>query len=257
MDASRRNILTGAVATALYQTAGNALTIGRAAAQPATGDKLPTIRIGVLTDLSGQYRDNSGPTSVAAAHQAVEDFGPKSHGFAVEILSADHQQKPDTASAVAREWFDRSDVDAIADMNNTAIAVAVTGVANQKDKALLVSGGASSDLTGRYCSPNLVHFTPDSWADSHACGNAILDQGGTSWFLVVANYRFGHTMAEEITSSRSAMARCSAASTMPSRERRIIRPIWSRRRRAAQKCSACAIPAATWKPASSRRANSA
>jgi branched-chain amino acid transport system substrate-binding protein len=200
MPMSRRRLLTGGAAAALCQTAGYGLTSLPARAQEAAqGDKLPLIRIGVLTDLSGQYRDNSGPTSVAAAHQAVEDFNPKAHGFDVAIVSADHQQKPDTASAVAREWFERGDVDTIADMNNTAIAVAVTGVANTKDKALLVSGAASSDLTGRYCSENIVHFTPDSWADSHACGDAIIDRGGDSWFLVVANYRFGHTMAEEIT----------------------------------------------------------
>jgi branched-chain amino acid transport system substrate-binding protein len=199
MKTTRRGLLTGTAATALYHAAGYVPTGGVAAAQTAQSG-LPLIRIAVLTDLSGQYRDNSGPTTVLAAHQAVEDFNPKQHGFEVEILSADHQQKPDVASAVARAWFDRDSVDAVADLNNTAIALAVKSLADTKDKALLISGAASSDLTGQYCSANIVHFTPDTWADSHSGGNAIIDQGGDSWFLVVANYRFGRTMAEEITS---------------------------------------------------------
>ncbi|MBN8926521.1 MAG: ABC transporter permease [Rhodospirillales bacterium 69-11] len=159
----------------------------------------PTIRIGVLTDLSGQYRDNSGPTTVLAAKQAVEDFNPSAHGFAVEIISADHQQKPDIAVGVARQWFDRDQVDAIADLNNTAIALAVNGVAVEKNKALLISGAASADITGKYCSPNLVHFSPDTWFDSHSTGGAIVKEGGKDWYLIVADYTFGHALADEVT----------------------------------------------------------
>jgi branched-chain amino acid transport system substrate-binding protein len=167
----------------------------RARAQTTT----PTIRVGVLTDLSGQYRDNSGPTTVLAAKQAVEDFNPTSHGFNVEVLAADHQQKPDVGAGIARQWFDRDQVDVIADVNNTAIALAVNGIVVEKNKALLMSGAASADLTGKYCSPNAVHLAPDTWFDSHSTGGAILNSGGTSWFLIVADYTFGHALANDLT----------------------------------------------------------
>ena len=160
---------------------------------------LPSYRIAVLTDLSGQYRDNSGPTSVLAAHQAVEDFAPEQHGFTVGIVSADHQQKPDVASTLARQWFDQGGVDAIADLNNTAIALAAGTIARDKDRALLITGAASVDLTGRACSANAVHFAPDSYGDSHSTGNAVLAAGGDSWFLVTADYAFGHNLERDIT----------------------------------------------------------
>jgi branched-chain amino acid transport system substrate-binding protein len=185
MPISRRQLLAGAaLTTAPFHRA-------RAAD--------PVIRIGVLTDLSGQYRDNSGPTTVLAAHQAVEDFNPGQHGFKVEIVAADHQQKPDVASAVARQWFDRDGVDAVADLNNTAIALAVRSIAVEKDKAELITGAASADLTGKYCSPNTVHFAPDTWCFSHSTGNAVMQQGGDSWFLVVADYTFGHALQGDIS----------------------------------------------------------
>ena len=163
----------------------------------AAGENI--MRIGVLTDLSGQYRDNSGPTSVLAAQQAVEDFRPEQYGFKVEILSGDHRQKPDIASALAREWYDRDGVDAIADLNNTAVALAVNTVSTEKDKAQLNTGPASGDLTGKYCNPNMVHFAPDTWCFSHATGTAIMKQGGDSWFLVVADYTFGHALEQNIS----------------------------------------------------------
>ncbi len=174
--------------------AGAALRPGRLHAQGT----LPTLRIGVLTDLSGQYRDNSGPTSVLAARQAVEDFRPEAQGFRVEILAADHQQKPDVGAGVARQWFDRETVDAIADVNNTAIALAVRTQVIERDKALLVTGAASADLSGKWCNPNMVHWAPDTYGDAHSPGNAILKQGGKTWFLVVADYIFGHTLEAEV-----------------------------------------------------------
>jgi branched-chain amino acid transport system substrate-binding protein len=190
MTLSRRNALVGGSSVA---------ALGLAASRRAAAQATPTIRIGVLTDLSGQYRDNSGPTTVLAAKQAVEDFNPASHGFNVEILSSDHQQKPDVGAGIARQWFDRDQVDAIADVNNTAIALAVNGIVVEKNKALLISGAASADLTGKYCSPNAVHFAPDTWFDSHSTGGAILAQGGLSWYLIVADYTFGHALANDLT----------------------------------------------------------
>ena len=175
--------------------AGAAALTATAHAQPA----LPVIRIGVLTDLSGQYRDNSGPTSVLAAHQAVEDFRPEQHGFTVAITQADHQQKPDIASSIARQWFDQGAVDAIADLNNTAIALAAGTIAKDKDRAILISGAASADLTGRACSAQAVHFAPDTYGDSHSTGSAVLKAGGDTWFLIIADYAFGHNLERDIT----------------------------------------------------------
>jgi branched-chain amino acid transport system substrate-binding protein len=189
MILSRRDALIG----------GTAIAASAAAGRRARAQATPTIRIGVLTDLSGQYRDNSGPTTVLAAKQAVEDFNPSAHGMNVEIISADHQQKADVGAGIARQWFDRDDVDAIADVNNTAIALAVNNVVVAKNKALLISGAASADLTGKYCSPNAVHFAPDTWFDSHSTGGAILKNGGTSWYLIVADYTFGHALANDLT----------------------------------------------------------
>ena len=152
----------------------------------------------MLTDLSGQYRDNSGPTSVLAAQQAVADFHPEAHGFRAEIVSADHGQKPDLGASIARQWFDRDGVDAIADLNNSAIAIAALTVAKEKDRALLISGAASSELTGKYCSANHVHWSPDSYAGPHATGGALLRAGKKKWFLIVADYVFGHSLENNI-----------------------------------------------------------
>jgi len=193
MTISRRDALSGVAAVA--GLGSTVFTSRKAFAQAAR----PKYKIGVLTDLSGQYRDNSGPTTVLAARQAVEDFKPADHGFDVEIISADHQQKPDIASGVARQWFDRDGVDAIADLNNTAIALAASNIATEKNKTLLISGAASADLTGKYCSPNFVHWSPDTWFDSHSTGGAILHSGGTSWYLIVADYTFGHALANDLT----------------------------------------------------------
>jgi branched-chain amino acid transport system substrate-binding protein len=190
MALSRRKVLGAAVAATTAATVP--FHRARAAGQ--------VIRLGVLTDLSGQYRDNSGPTTVLAAHQAVEDFNPGRHGFKVEIVSADHQQKPDLASGIARQWFDRDGVDAIFDMNNTAVALAVRSIAIEKDKAEIITGAASAELTGKYCSANQVHFTPDTWFFSHATGEAVMKQGGDSWFLIVPDYTFGHATQDELTS---------------------------------------------------------
>jgi len=175
------------------------LVLGSLAAPYALrAQRLPTLTVGVLTDLSGQYRDNSGPTSVLAARQAVEEFGPEQHGFRVEVLAADHQQKPDVGAAIARQWFDRDGVDAIADLNNTAIALAVRSLALERDKALLITGAASADLTGKWCNPNSVHWAPDTYGDAHSTGNAILRQGKRRFFLIAADYVFGQTLQAEV-----------------------------------------------------------
>jgi branched-chain amino acid transport system substrate-binding protein len=183
MTLSRRFVLAGAAAASL---------------RPARAQALPVIRIGVLTDLSGQYRDNSGPTSVLAAHQAVEDFHPEAHSFTVDILAADHQQKPDVGLTVARRWFDTEGVDCVADLNNTAIALAVDGLVSEKDRVSLITGAASADLTGKACNINTIHFAPDTYGDAHSTGSAVLKNGGDSWFLIVSDYAFGHNLERDI-----------------------------------------------------------
>ncbi|MFI4951381.1 MAG: ABC transporter substrate-binding protein, partial [Caulobacterales bacterium] len=140
MKLSRRGLLGSAAAL-------SAVPLIRARAQ----DK-PVIRIGVLTDLSGTYRDNTGPTSVACVHQAVEEFNAASHGFTVEVREADHQNKPDVASTIARQWFDQG-VDAVADVPTSSVALAVSQVAKQKDKIMLNASAAAMDVTGAQCSP--------------------------------------------------------------------------------------------------------
>lgn len=182
MPISRRSIL-GAAAAA------TALPFARARAQA------PHIRIGVLTDLSGAYQDTTGKTSVVCAQQAVQDFAA-SRGLTVEVLSADHQNKADVGIAVARQWFDRDGVDMILDVPNSAVALAVNGVARDKNKVMIASSSATTALTGEQCSPNTVHWTFDTYMLSHSTGGALVKAGGDSWYLVGADYAFGHALAD-------------------------------------------------------------
>jgi branched-chain amino acid transport system substrate-binding protein len=146
-----------------------------------------TVKIGVLSDMSGLYADIGGPGSVVAARMAVDDFKPESHGIKVEIVSADHQNKPDIGAAIARRWFDVDHVNAVADVPNSGVALAVSNVAREKNGVFLVSGAADSDLTDKQCSPNTVHWTYDTWALAHGTGGAIVRQGGKTWFFITAD----------------------------------------------------------------------
>jgi len=166
------------------------------AQQPSSKSSL-TVKIGVLSDMSGLYADIGGPGSVAAAQMAVEDFNPGSHHMKVEIVSADHQNKPDIGSAIARRWFDTEQVNAIADVPNSAVALAVSNVTREKNGVFLVSGAADSDLTDKQCSPNTVHWTYDTWTLAHGTGGALVRQGGKSWFFVTADYAFGHALERD------------------------------------------------------------
>ena len=169
-----------------------------APARPARSQPAP-LRIGVLTDLSGPYRDTGGPTSVAAARQAAEDFAAAGNATPVEILAADHRQKPDVAVAIVREWFDRGGVDAVADVNNSAIAFAVTELAQSNDKVHLNTGGFSADIAGSRCSPNLVHWGSDTWQISKTIATALSAAGKTKWFILIADYAFGAAMQRDLT----------------------------------------------------------
>jgi branched-chain amino acid transport system substrate-binding protein len=173
-----------------------ALCAGSAAAQQP-GKTPQAVKIGVLSDMSGLYADIGGQGSVIAARMAVEDFKPDSHNMTVEIVSADHQNKPDIGSAIARRWFDVDHVNAIADVPNSGVALAVSNVTREKNGVFLISGAGDSDLTNKQCSPNNVHWTYDTWALAHGTGGAIVRRGGKSWFFVTADYAFGHALERD------------------------------------------------------------
>ena len=155
------------------------------------------IKIGVMNDMSGLYSDISGPGAVVAARMAVEDFGATAKGLKVEILGADHQNKPDIGSNIVRSWIDLDKVDAIVDVPTSSIALAVNEIVRDKNKVLLISGAASSDLTGPKCSPNTVHWTYDTWALANGTGKAMIKTGGDTWFFVTADYAFGHALERD------------------------------------------------------------
>jgi branched-chain amino acid transport system substrate-binding protein len=167
-----------------------------AVAASAAGGK---VVIGVLSDLSGLYSDPTGKGSVLAAQMAVEDFGGSVAGMAIEVVSADHQNKPDIGSAIAREWYDVEHVDAIADVPTSSVAFAVNEVTRNDNKVFLASGPGSSDLTGSQCSPNTVHWTYDTWALAHTTGREIVKTGGDTWFFLTADYAFGTTLERDVT----------------------------------------------------------
>jgi len=166
---------------------------GAAHAQVSDG----VIKIGVLTDMSSLYADIGGPGSVAAARLAVEDFGAAKKGMKVEIVSADHQNKPEVGSSIARQWYDREGVDVIVDVPTSSVALAVNQVTREKAKLFLVSGAATSDLTGKACSPNTIHWTYDTWMLAHGTGSAIVKTGGKTWFFLTADYAFGHALERD------------------------------------------------------------
>jgi branched-chain amino acid transport system substrate-binding protein len=172
-----------------------AASLAAGAAQAQISDNV--IKIGVLSDMSSLYTDLSGAGSVLAARLAVADSGIEKRGVKVEILSADHQNKPDVGSNVARQWYDVDKVDVIVDTPNSGVALAVNQITREKGKAFLVSGAATADLTGKACSPNTIHWTYDTWMLANGTGNAIVKTGGDSWFFLTADYAFGHALERD------------------------------------------------------------
>src|SRR6184192_1442978 len=165
------------------------------AAQAQVSDNV--VKIGVLSDMSSLYTDLAGAGSVAAARMAVEDSGIEKRGYKVEVVFADHQNKPDVGSSIARQWLDVDKVDVIVDVPNSGVALAVNQITRDKGKAFLVSGAATSDLTGKACSPNTIHWTYDTWALANGTGNAIVKTGGDTWFFLTADYAFGHALERD------------------------------------------------------------
>jgi branched-chain amino acid transport system substrate-binding protein len=170
------------------------LTAEQAHAQISDG----IVKIGVLNDESGPYATLAGPGSRVAALMAVEDFGAAAKGITVEIVFADHQNKADVGARIARQWYDVEKVDVIVDVPTTSVVLAVNQIAREKGKVLLVSSGGTSDLTGKACSPNSIHWTYDTWALANSTGKALVKSGGDTWFFLTANYAFGHTLERDV-----------------------------------------------------------
>jgi branched-chain amino acid transport system substrate-binding protein len=156
-----------------------------------------TVKLGVLNDMSSLYADIGGQGSVIAAKMAVADFDPAAHGMKVEIVNADHLNKPDIGVNIARQWIDVDHVDAILDVPTSSVALAVNEVIREKNKVFLVSGAATSDLTGAKCSPNTVHWTYDTWMLANGTGKALVKSGGDTWFFLTSDYAFGHALERD------------------------------------------------------------
>ncbi|MGA2044705.1 MAG: ABC transporter substrate-binding protein [Roseiarcus sp.] len=157
------------------------------------------VKLGELDDQSSLYADSGGPGSVLAVTMAVEDSGLRGKGWTIDVISADHQNKPDVAVGIARQWLDVDKVDAIIGVQNSGVALAVTGVAKEKNGVFLDSGAASSDLTGKACNANMIHWAYDTYALANGTGKALVKQGGDTWFFITANYAFGHALQRDTT----------------------------------------------------------
>ena len=187
MTLSRRSMLTAAASAATVP----ALSRRARAAGPA-------IKIGVLNDQSGPYTNTGGVTSVICAKQAVMEYA-NAQGIEVEVIAADHQNKPDLAVSIARQWFDRDGVDMLLDVPTSSVALAVQSVVREKNKVYLNSGAASSALTGEQCSPNFIHWTYDTYMLSKSTGGAMVKAGGDSWYFLTADYAFGKQLQNDTT----------------------------------------------------------
>ncbi|MBR0706054.1 ABC transporter substrate-binding protein [Bradyrhizobium liaoningense] len=184
---------TRSIASLLLTTALTFAAAGVASAQ----DK--TVKIGALSDQSGLYADLGGPGSTLAAQMAVEDSGLVAKGWKIDIISGDHQNKPDIGTAIARQWFDVDKVDVIVDVPNSGVALAVNNVIKEKNGVYINSGAATSDLTNAQCSPNTVHWTYDTYMLAHTTGQALVKAGGDSWFFLTADYAFGAALERDTT----------------------------------------------------------
>ena len=180
----------------------SALLLGTAIALSVGGvasadDKV--VKIGVLSDQSGLYADLAGPGSTLAAQMAIEDSGLKAKGWTIDLVSGDHQNKPDIGTTIARQWFDVDKVDTIVDVPNSGVALAVNNVVKEKNGVYINSGAATSDLTNAQCTPNTVHWTYDTYMLAHATGQALVKAGGDTWFFLTADYAFGAALERDTT----------------------------------------------------------
>ncbi|MHC1943107.1 ABC transporter substrate-binding protein [Bradyrhizobium sp. UFLA06-06] len=178
---------------------GTAMVLSAASVASAQEKLDKTVKIGVLSDQSGLYADLAGPGSVLAAQMAAEDSGLKAKGWTIDVISGDHQNKPDIGTTIARQWFDVDKVDTIADVPNSGVALAVNNVVKEKNGVYINSGAATSDLTNAQCSPNTVHWTYDTYMLAHATGQALVKAGGDTWFFLTADYAFGAALERDTT----------------------------------------------------------
>src|SRR3978361_1592957 len=156
----------------------------------------PAIRIGVINDMSGTYRDQTGPTGVACAKQAAQEFNTNG-AFDVEVLSADHLNKPDVAVSIARKWFDQDGVDVLLDCAASSAALAMASLCKEKNKVMIATSTATSDITGKACTPNSLHWVYDTYMVAKSTGTATVKAGGTKWYFVYPNYAFGEALHRE------------------------------------------------------------
>jgi branched-chain amino acid transport system substrate-binding protein len=214
------------------------------------------IKIGVMNDQSGLYADLTGQGSVWSAKKAIEDFckATKCHDK-IEVVFADHQNKPDVGSNIVRQWYDVDKVDVVVDVPTSSVALAVNNITKEKNKVFLVSGAATSDLTGKACTPNTIHWTYDTWALANGTANAIVKTGGKTWFFLTADYAFGHAL-ERDTAAVVEKAGGKVLCAIPSRDR-ISLPSCCRPRPPRPRSSVSPTPAATRSTPSSRRQSSA
>ncbi len=190
MEISRRSLL----GTAALGTAASALPIARARAQAK-----PVIKIGVLNDASGPYRDTGGKTSFICCQQAVDEFASHMNGYTVEVIYGDHQNKPDVGAGLARQWYDRDGVDMILDVPTSSVALAVAAVAKEKNKTHINIGAATADLTGKACAPSIVHWSYDTYMLAKSTGGATVAAGGKTWYFITADYAFGQQLQRDTT----------------------------------------------------------
>src|ERR1700743_579197 len=187
-ETNMKNRISALLGTALALSAGNL-----AAAQ----DK--TVKVGALSDQSGLYADLGGPGSTLAAQMAIEDSGLTAKGWKIDLISGDHQNKPDVGTAIARQWSDVDKVDIIVDVPNSGVALAVNNVVKEKNGVYINSGAATSDLTNAQCTPNTVHWTYDTYMLAHVTGQALVKSGGDTWFFLTADYAFGAALERDTT----------------------------------------------------------
>jgi branched-chain amino acid transport system substrate-binding protein len=234
MGVTRRGLLQAA--------AGVTMAPGRSGRAQGAGDR--PIRIGVLSDMSGPYRDVTGPTSVACARQAIEDFGAQ--GFTVELVTGDHQNKPDIGAGLARQWFDRDHVDMVTDVPNSSVALAVNSIAQEKNKAYINTGATTVDLTGKQCTPVTIHWGFDGYMNAASTGGALFKAGGESWYFITADYVFGHQVERDTATTVTKLGgKVLGSAPIPSLGRPIFLHSSCKRRRAARRCWGWPMPGTT------------
>jgi branched-chain amino acid transport system substrate-binding protein len=188
----RRRTFIAGLGAAGFSVSLGAPSIVRAAAETP-------LKFGVLTDMNGLFADSSGKGSVAAAELAIEECGGSVLGRPIELISGDHQNKPDVGGNIAREWYDQNGVDVILDVPVSSICIAVQNFAKDRNKMFITSAGGSADLSGKFCSPNFIQWTYTTYALANVAGKAMLQRGGDSWFFVVADYAFGQALERDVT----------------------------------------------------------